>query len=361
MKKILALLLALLLLTGCGAASKSQSADTAMTEDFTTASVSTAPMPEPDIAYEEAEIIAEDAYDTPYEEPASPQETLSGGTEEKTVDWTEKLIYSASITIETMEFDKAAASLEKLAGALGGFVASSQVSGNSTWGNDGSTRVVDRYAMYSIRVPAEKFQEAVRQAGTLGSVTGSSTSVENITSQFTDQQARKHSLEVQEERLLALLEKADTVDSLVVLESSLSQVRYEIEAIERTLRDWQNQVDYSTITIHLQEVASYTPTATVQRSFGDRLGDSLRDGWNGFVKFLENLTLDLAGAVPVLILAAAGLVIAFLVVRRLRRSRKTRGRSAKVPAWTPDESEKPVKSEPLENPKDPDEPDAKAP
>lgn len=333
MKKYLALLLALtLLLAGCGA----KSADDAYTESEMGALASApaepaapapeaapageggyysldmapkeAPMPEPAVYEEEAETR---------DEPQAAQPAISA----------EKLIYRADLRIETLDFDAAVTALERLASSLGGFVESSNVSGNTNWQPDGTTRIVDRWADYVLRVPSNRFQEAVNQAGDLGSVTSSGTSVENITSQFTDQEARKHSLEVQEERLLDMLGKAENIDTLIMLESRLSEVRYEIESIERQLRNWQNQVDYSTISVNLQEVAVYTPTAAVQRSFGERMDNSLRDGWTRFVRSLEDLSLALAGSLPALallvILAAAGVLAARSIVRKRRKKAET--------------------------------------
>lgn len=339
MKKYLALFLALaLLLTGCSSksadsASSTQAAPAAAAAPIKTefaqeslldmapaepAEAPMAPMPEPESEYHTG--TAANGAD----EPQQAQTAIS----------TEKLIYRADMTIETLNFDAAVAALERMAGALGGFVESSNVTGNTSWQPDGTTRIVDRWANYVLRVPSNRFQEAVNQAGNLGSVTGSGTSVENITSQFTDQEARRHSLEVQEERLLDMLGKAENIDTLIMLESRLSEVRYEIEAIERQLRNWQNQVDYSTISVSLREVAVYTPTAAVQRSFGERMGASFRDGWTRFVWGLEDLSLALAGALPALALL---LVLAFVVVLFVRKIRRDRRKKREVSGQPPQE------------------------
>ena len=336
MKKNLALLLMIvLLLTGCGSksASAEATADNAMGGLSVPAEPAGAPPdPSPSLptAPQEAPMAeAEIAYDTadaPASEEQPVQRTLS----------TEKLIYRADLSIETLDFDAAVASLERLAGAMGGFIESSNVSGNTSWQPDGTTRIVDRWANYTIRVPAERFQEAVNQAGSLGSVTSSGTQVENITSQFTDQEARQHSLEVQEERLLEMLGKAENIDTLIMLESRLSEVRYEIESIERQLRLWQNQVDYSTISIQLQEVAVYTPTTTVQRTFSERMSLSLRDGWAQFVRGLEDLSLALAGSLPALVLLAVVAVVAVVVVRKILRRRRKKSQPVRSDSQTED-------------------------
>lgn len=326
MKKYLALLLVLLLLTGCGG--KSAAPDTVASEpamDMAAMEMPAAEPAEPSSQMANAGGAGELNF-APSEEIAETEESgvvaeADGGTKPAS-DVGEKLIYRADLTIETTEFDAAVSALETLATSVGGFVESSNVSGNTSWQPDGTTRIVDRWASYVLRVPAKRFQETVRRAGDLGSVVNSGTSVENITSQFTDQEARQHSLEVQEERLLSMLEKAEDVDTLVILESRLSEVRYEIESIERQLRNWQRDVDYSTVSVELNEVAVYTPTATVQRSYSERLGGAFRDGWNGFVRFLERLSLGFASSLPMLVLLAIVIVALVALILALRRKRR---------------------------------------
>lgn len=331
MKKYLALLMALtLLLAGCAA----KSSDVAATKSEMGSSAGAPAEPEAAPAGADSYYSLDTApQETPIPEPASYDEEEAMGelqTAQPAIS-AGKLIYRADLRIETLDFDAAVTALERLASSMGGFVESSNVSGNTNWQSDGTTRIVDRWADYVLRVPSNRFQEAVNQAGNLGSVTSSGTSVENITSQFTDQEARKHSLEVQEERLLDMLGKAENIDTLIMLESRLSEVRYEIEAIERQLRNWQNQVDYSTISVSLREVAVYTPTATVQRSFGERMGNSFRDGWTRFVRSLEDLSLFLAESLPGLVLFVIIVVAGLLAARKIVRRRRQKAAAPKQP------------------------------
>ncbi len=236
----------------------------------------------------------------------------------------DKIIYSGYMYIETTEFDEAVAAVEAKVREFGGFIESSNINGHTEYRPDGTTSLVDRNASYVVRVPSAKFDAFVKQSGSLGNVLSSNTSAENITSQFTDAEARKNSLKVQEERLLAMMEKTDDIESLIALEERLSEVRYEYEAIERKLINWQNQVDYSSVNLNLQEVAVYTPVVPVQRTFGEKLGSAFADGWNGFVRFVQNLTLALASALPALILLALLALAIVLIVRSAKRRSKAK-------------------------------------
>ena len=323
-----ALLLCLLLLvgclTGCGASA-----------DFAADTIASTPMASPaqNASFSYDDVRTEESFDM--DASYSMAETGldgSNGTSgtaadagDNLPDFAEKIIYSGYVTIETTAFDSAVAALEQTVAELGGFIQDASVDGRSVRRADGSTAVVDRWANYTVRIPAARFNDFLSRTGSIGNVTSTSRSAENVTSQYTDYQARLDSLTIQEERLLDMLEQSGELDSLIALEERLSEVRYEIESIERSLRNLDQRLSYSTVTLNIQEVEVYTPTATITRSFGEKLGDALHDGWNGFVRGLQNLVLVLAAALPVLVLLAAIAVVVVLIVRRsVRRSRAAR-------------------------------------
>ena len=309
----LSVLLMLSALAGCGA--KSATSDTAAGE--TASSTGSAAMEENGMAMDMGTTEAAP------EAPAENSDTGdSGGSTPAQLDLSEqKIIYSADVTVETLEFDKALDALDQMISELGGFAESANVSGNSRYDSDGTVQITDRAAYYTIRVPADRFREALDRTGSIGNVISATEDAQNVTSQFIDQEARQNSLEVQEERLLELLSQAADVDTLVTLEARLSEVRYEIESIERTLRNMQNQVDYSTITLSLYEVAVYTPTASVQRTFGQRVSDALSGGWTNFSRTMEDLFIGILYSLPALLLLAVIVIVAVVVIRRVRRKR----------------------------------------
>lgn len=239
----------------------------------------------------------------------------------------DKMIYSADLSIQTTEYDAAISALESAVTGFGGFVESSNTYGDLRYNDDGSTRIVDRSANYTVRIPAERFGEFLTQANGLGNVLSTNRYAQNVTSQYTDYEARLSSLRTQEERLLSLLEKAEDVESLVALEERLADVRYETESIERNLRNLDRKIAYSTVTIYLQEVEVYTPTKSVQRTFGEKLSDALSDGWRSFTRGFQRLCINLVYSLPgiVLFLVIAGAAVLLL----LRLCRKYKARKAK--------------------------------
>lgn len=316
--RLFALALAALLLLaciGCSASSKSAAYDTAISApQYAMTEEGKYEMPAEEPAAAEAESVTTAGYDSADE--ISYDESVS--------DYTAKIIYSANLSLQTTEFDEAVAALERMTASFGGFVERSDVTGDISYESDGSTRVVNRWGYYTLRIPCARFEEFLTQTQGLGNVISSSKYAENVTSSYTDYEARLSSLYTQEERLLSMLEKSEDVDSLIALEQRLADVRYEIESIERNLRNLDMQISYSTVSVDLQEVEVYTPTAPVQRTFGEKLSDAFASGWRGFTRGLQRFAIGMAEALPTLIILAVIVVACIILVRRLVKKHRTK-------------------------------------
>lgn len=322
--KILAVLLVFLLLfTACGAKQEAAAAPEA----------APAPMPEkaPEAAPEEfVEMEMADIATSPN----------SGSSEAMSVEevetYAEKIIYSGYVNMETTYFDDAVNALDRAVKEYGGFVQDSSVNGWSRDNGDGTFTIMDRSAHYVVRVPVAKFDAFMALTEGIGNVTSSSRNAENVTSQYTDYEARLSSLYTQEERLLDMLEKTSDLDSLITLEARLSDVRYEIESIERNLRNLDQRLAYSTVTLDIREVEIYTPTATVQRTFGEKLSDAFSDGWNSFSRSVQRFIINVARSLPGLVLfvifVGCGVLVFFKAKKRIRRKAE-----AKMQAETQEE------------------------
>jgi hypothetical protein len=234
----------------------------------------------------------------------------------------EKIIYYATISLETLEFEKTITALEEAVKNAGGFIQNSSVNGDTSYDENGVVQVLNRRAHYSVRVPADQLEEFLHFSGTLGNVIASSKEAENVTSRYTDLEARMASLKTEQTRLLELMEKASDINALIALEERLSAVRYEIESIQRNLDNLDSLLAYSTVTFTIREVRTYKASVTVQRTFFQRLGDSFGGGWDRFVEGLENFCIGIAGSVFPLLLLAVAVVVVVLVVKKQRKKVK---------------------------------------
>lgn len=324
-KNLLVMLLVLTMLTAlftaCGAQSSKYAAEEA------------APMEEPMMYATTDEIVFEEEVAV---EDMSVSMQSAGGTadEDGAMDvdevktYAEKIIYSGRSRMETTEFDETLLALDRAVQQYGGFVQDSNINGNTRRNSDGTTVVVNRWGYYVVRIPTDAFDAFMAMTAQIGNVTSSSRTAENVTSQYTDYEARLESLNTQEERLLSMLEESGDLESLIALEARLSEVRYEIESIERNLRNLDQRLAYSTVTLEIQEVEVYTPTATTQRTFGEKIADAFSDSWKGFGRGCQNFAIWLVAAFPTLLMLAfiAGGVIG--IVTAARKADRKRRKSA---------------------------------
>ncbi|HWP79890.1 MAG TPA: DUF4349 domain-containing protein [Candidatus Acidoferrum sp.] len=307
MKKLLIFTLAaVLLLSGCSAKG-SRSESTAP---------SSPSMENRDTAQGEFGWSDKDAQSESPKAPVSEYESITNNPdgavtpEEEAKALSEKLIYTGQLEVESLEFDKSCQTVEELLDKVGGFIENSSISGSTYYTEDGVPKLDDRYASYRLRVPSAKFEDFMGSAGEIGNVTDRGTNVDNITAQYYDTDARLKSYQVQYDRLLALMEKAERMEDILAIENQLTQVRYQIESLETTLRGWQNQVDYSTVNITIQEVVRYSPAAKL--SFFQRLANAFSGSLRSFGYWLENSSFSVIYALPYLVLLA----VLWLVLRK---------------------------------------------
>lgn len=264
-RKLFAMLLATAMLTGltgCGGGAKTESA------------APMAPMPAP-----EASAPMEDAKAEMPSGTVSMGTQVSGGGENGSVYQRAdaKLIRRCEIGLQTTQFDDAVSALYALVDSVGGYFESAYTYGGGYRDVNGR-----RNAEYIIRVPAQQYNQFQKSVGELAYVTHSSESTEDIGLQYYDTQARLEMLRTKQERLLNLLEKAETMEDIITLESALGEVEYEIERYSSTLNRYDSLVNYSTFTVYLNEVVRVDETVGEKDSLGTRMKA-------GFISSVEDL------------------------------------------------------------------------
>ena len=245
----------------------------------------------------------------------------------------EKIIYSADVKVETTAFEDSLAKLEELLSACGGWVQSSSVNGADFYSQSRGTKST-RSAKYTLRIPSGRFEELMNSLSALGNIPYTNTYTDNVTSQYYDTEAHLKAYKTQEARLLEMMEIAETVEDIVILEDRLTELRYKIESLQSTLNNWDRRVSYSTVNLSIQEVIEYTPEPEHKISYGQRLWRSLTDGLAGVAEFFADFLVWLVGALPTLaILAVLALLLRKPVAKCFaRRKEKREARKAEKQA-----------------------------
>lgn len=231
-----------------------------------------------------------------------------------------KIIYSADATVETTDFDAATAKVAELVAKYDGWIESSSINGANYY-NTARGRMSYRSAYYVMRIPSAKFDALMGTLGDLGNVPYTHTYTENVTSQYYDTQARLTAYETQEARLLEMMELAESVEDVISIEEKLTELRYQIEALQSKLNNWDREVSYSTVNLSIEEVEKYTPESVSRPGYGERLWSALKSGVEDTVEYIGDLLIIFVAALPALIIIAA---VVFVAVKLVKRGKKKR-------------------------------------
>ena len=219
-----------------------------------------------------------------------------------------KIIYTTCLSIETKDYDWAYQQLNDTLSSVDGYLESSSEYTDST----DSTRTLS----LTLRVPESSYDAFVDAAEQTGSVTSKSESADDVTTQYMDIEARLDNLTAQRTRLQELQASADNLTDLLQIESSLSDVQYQIESYQSQLNWYSQQVSYCTVNITLDEVE----TLTTGTSFAARLADAAKNGWSNFTAGAQAVVVFLMGAWPAIVIGAVCGVV-FYKVRHPRKKR----------------------------------------
>lgn len=233
-----------------------------------------------------------------------------------------KLIRTVDLTVETTEFDALLEGLTQTVSEVEGYIERSDISGNSLYSGSGR-----RYASLTLRIPSDRLDSFISQVETQGNVINKSESTQDVALNYTDIESRKRTLTVEQERLIELLAEADSVDAVIALESRLSEIRYQLESMESQLRTYDNQVDYSTVRISLNEVTVLTPVTP--DSIGVRIRKGFAENINGIAAAATDAFVWFVSHIPSLAVVVVIVAVLFFIIRRIGKAclRKLTGSS----------------------------------
>lgn len=329
-KRIFAATCAAALLVGCGSGSMNSSAGT---YDYAGAPA-------------EAEYATEEKYDADYDEATQganadtgggaandvSQKSKEAGTDENGKLSEQKLIYTADITIQTQTFQDTFNAVKDAITKVGGFVESESTS-DSAWNwyySDYRKSSGTLHSYITVRVPSTKYREFLSLIeGTDGKITSKSEYVQNITKRYNDQSILIASLEKQETRLLDMMDKAETIEDMVTIESRLSEVQTQLNQARNTLAGYDTDIDYSTINVQIEEVLQYK-SSVVQQTFLERLGNTFSRSWRDFGEFMQDLILAIVYLLPAILVIVIILVILRPFLKKWGAKRKEKREAKKA-------------------------------
>lgn len=312
MKKALAWTLSILLLLGlmgCG----STSADEAIYDVYDGGTEAM------------AEMGVEDYYGWTEEaavEPAAESPTAAAGIDTDTVSYesTLKIIKTGNLTIESETLDETDAFIRQTVSDYQGILAERSISGT----------VGSRWASYTVRIPSASFDQFFYDVSGSCTVIDQTISSEDVTEQYTDLSTQLETNRKKYERLLELMDQAETLTDLYSIDAELTDVEYEIDRITGILNGLDSRISYSTIYISIQETTKVSAVPE-QPSFGASLSAALKNGTNSALWSLQSLILFFAYNWFGILVFLAVLAIVVVVLLRTRKKRRASRQDSQPP------------------------------
>ncbi len=215
------------------------------------------------------------------------------------------LILTANVSMKTQDPWATADKARAIANGLGGDILAMSQTGQGE----------NRSALITLRVPSDRFDEALRQLKLLdGEVLTSNVDAKDVTDQFTDLQARLVAKQAEEQRYLQLFPQAKTVDETLKIDAALGNVRVQIEQLQGQLNLIKNRTEFSTITMSIAPIVTVPTTTTGAWDPSVTFAKAIA-ALSVFFKFAADLTIWLLvfGWIPLIALAIA------LAASRMRR------------------------------------------
>lgn len=333
MKKRLfcAAMASVLILSGCGSGQKSE-------EPLFNGSVTN--MTQADSAaaesggfadYDYALDASEEAYpefepesaETPASSASSNSSQTSSGLSADEID-REMLVYSCTMSVDTLDFTAAVNGLKVLIDQYGGFIEMENFDDGGSYGK-WYTESEEKWQSYraTLRIPSRNYDIFCNSAGELGDLRSKNASVQNLSSEYRDLSTSLEIYEAKEERYIAMLAGITEDEYAVAIERELTDIQIEIARIKSRMNKINTDVTYSYVYITINEVKEYVSEPVKTDTFADRLLKTVSDTGRGFVEFLELTLFLIIRLIPYVILIAV-LIIVILLLTKKRRSRKAR-------------------------------------
>lgn len=250
--------------------------------------------------------------------------------EVKAPNTSQKLIRYLDYTIETKEFDTFVQELGELVSTAKGYVEQSEVSQDEAQ----SYAQGKRYASYTLRIPADGLEAFKQELQEKGTITRQSERVEDVTLNYVDVESHITALKTEQDSLLKMLEQAETIETILAIQNQLTQVRYQLESYESQKRTYDNDINYSTVYVYVQEVERESQNTD---TYGGELLEKLSGNFHGILTGLRSFSLWFLGAMPYWILLGLLFLIFWVVYKKA--TKKKRKAHDKEPEETSEEKQ----------------------
>jgi hypothetical protein len=210
------------------------------------------------------------------------------------------LVRTGEASLQVDSLDAGLTHIRDVARRTGAIVANTSMEGG---------RDQTRAASLQLRIPSQRFDEAVNALASVGKLESVNVTVQDVGEEFVDVSARVANARRLEQRLVDLLAtRTGKLADVLSVERELARVREEIERYEGRMRYLRSRASVSTLTVAVHE-----PYPVVADRPGARpIRDAFVQAWRNLVGFTAGFIALLGILIPLAVIAT----IVVLLVRR---------------------------------------------
>ena len=233
------------------------------------------------------------------------------------------VIHTAEMVIIVEDVETSLPSVNAMVQEMGGYIVQASSYRTST----------DRLAAtVTLRIPAERFDEALSRLRALaGKVQSETLSGQDVTDQYVDLQSRLKALQATETELLALLTEVrqspgnaqEKAQAILDIYNRLTEVRSQIEQIQGQMNYLSQLSDMGTITVQLLPREAEIMQPVVEEGFNPlrTLSQAARALLQVLQWLLNALIWFVVAVLPILVVVALPVLLVVWLIRRRRKSK----------------------------------------
>ena len=207
---------------------------------------------------------------------------------------------SADLRLTTDAHDETLRQARAVAGRYGGLVSGEDGSAYAGAGPDGGSA----QTTLTLRVPSDRFDAALDALAALGTVESRAVTVDDVTGQVVDVEARLRAKRAAEARYVGFVAQAGSIPEMLAVQERLDGVRAEIESMESLARSLRGGVALGTIRATIVGPATTAAPPPTPGVIAQAV-DAVAAGWHGVLA----VVLGVLPLWPLAVVAAVGLAV----------------------------------------------------
>ena len=215
-----------------------------------------------------------------------------------------KLIYTAYLSLQTVDFEKAELQFINVVKTSEGYFEASYVDRGSYYSEDNHI-----YGSYTVRIPQKNYESFLAAVGETSHVLSINKNVTDIGIEYFDTETRLSTLQAKFDRLTELFKEATQMSDIITLENALADTQYQIDTYTSTLNRYDSLVDYSTVTVSLEQVDRLDSGIDEDEGFFASLARNFVNGINHFVDNVGNMFMWIAYNIVAIVIVIGLLIL----------------------------------------------------